>query len=103
MLQGRIDLLARFRETFRNSVGEKLILAPKVFVKTADSQTRCLHNAGDAGTAQPLSAELASSISHDVIAGSHLVFRFVTHIRLLDYIHNLRTQDVLVWGKQRWP
>src|SRR5437016_4071507 len=94
MLQGRIDLLARFRETFRNSVGEKLILTPKVFVKPADSQTRCLHNACDAGTAQPLSAELASSISHNTITGSRLMFRFVTHISLLDYTDNPQAQIV---------
>src|SRR6266550_8527076 len=96
MLQGRIDLLARFRETFRNSVGEKLILTPKVFVKPANSETRCLHNACDAGTAQPLSAELASGIPHNTIAGLALVLWFVTHITPLDYIHNPQTQNVSV-------
>src|SRR5437763_10243454 len=93
-MQGGVDLLARFQESFRNRLGEKLILTPKVFVKAADSQTRCLHNACDAGTAQPLSAELASGIPHNAIASLALVLWFVTHITLLDYIHNPRTQNV---------
>src|SRR5437660_5422440 len=103
MLQGRIDLLARFRETFRNSVGEKLILTPKVFVKPANSETRCLHNACDAGTAQPLSAELASGIPHNTIAGLALVLWFVTHITLLDYIRNPQTQNDSVRGEPPTP
>ncbi|MGH9669938.1 MAG: hypothetical protein ACRD3A_07490, partial [Terriglobales bacterium] len=42
-----------------------------------------------ARTAQPLSAEFASGVPHDAIAGSRLVFRFVTHTnRPLDYIRN---------------
>src|SRR5438045_9422503 len=98
-MQGGVDLLARFRESFRNRLGEKLILTPKVFVKPANSETRRLHNACDAGTAQPLSAELASGIPHNAIASLALVLWFVTHITLLDYIHNPRTQNVSVRGE----
>jgi hypothetical protein len=29
------------------------------------------------------------------------VFRFVTHVRSLEYIHNLWTQNILIGGKQR--
>ena len=77
-----------------NGVSEKLVLAPKVLVKAAHRQARCFHYAGDARTAQPLSAELASGVPHDTIAGSRLVFRFVTHISfLLDYIIILRFKD----------
>src|SRR5438552_16215064 len=99
MLQGGRDLLARFGESFRNRVGEKLILTPKVFVKPANSETRRLHNACDAGTAQPLSAELASGIPHNTIAGLALVLRIVTHITLLDHIYNLQTQNVSIRGE----
>src|SRR5205807_8060743 len=84
------------RESLRHSVGKKLIFAPKVFVKAADGEARCLHDAGDARTAQPLSAELASGIPHNAIASLALVLRIVTHITLLDYIHNPQTQNVSV-------
>src|SRR5436309_8315734 len=97
-MQGGVDLLARVRESFRNRLGEKLILTSKVFVKPANSETRRLHNACDAGTAQPLSAELASGIPHNAIASLALVLWFVTHITPLDYIHNPRTQNVSVRG-----
>src|SRR5947199_10623704 len=98
-MQGGVDLLARFRESFRNRLGEKLILTPKVFVKPANSETRRLHNACDAGTAQALSAELASGIPHNAIAGLALVLRIVTHITQLDYIHNPRIHNVSVRGE----
>src|SRR5947209_15601280 len=94
ILQGRTDLLAGVRESLRHSVGKKLVFAPKVFVKAADGEARCLHHAGDAGTAQALSAELASGIPHNTLAGLALVLWFVTHITLLDYIHNPQTQNV---------
>src|SRR5438045_8430265 len=95
-MQGGVDLLARFRESFLNRLGEKLILTPKVFVKPANSETRRLHNACDARTAQPLSAELASGIPHNAIASLALVLRIVTHITTLDYIHNHRTHNISV-------
>src|SRR5438445_13143678 len=98
-MQGGVDLLARVRESFRNRFGEKLILTPKVFVKPANSETRCLHNACDAGTAQPFSAELASGIPHNAIAGLALLSWFVAHITLLDYRHNSQTQHVSVRGE----
>src|SRR6516225_737983 len=78
-LQRRIDLLVGIRECLGDSFSEKLVLAPEVLVKAADSKARCLHNACDAGTAEPFSAKLASSVSHDTIAGSRFVFRFVAH------------------------
>src|SRR5690349_195210 len=43
----------------------------------------------DAGPAQALRTEFASGVPNDTLAGSRLVFRFVTHIGcLLDYIYN---------------
>ena len=74
----------------RDGVGEKLILAPKVFVKATYSQARCFHYAGDARTAEPLSSELASGVANDTLAGSCLVFRFVTHICYDWIIHVIR-------------
>src|SRR5439155_9076290 len=80
----------------RNGIREKLILAPKVLVKAAYSQARCLHHARDASTTQPFGAELARGVPHDTIASSRFVFRFVTHISFpLDYISNPWTQKCL--------
>src|SRR5437016_12888160 len=96
ILQRRTDLLARFGESLRNGFGEQFVLAPKVLVKPADGQTGCLHYAGHTRAAQALSPELASCVSHDTVAASRFVFRFVAHISgLLDYVHNLRTQTVV--------
>src|SRR5207237_2460693 len=94
ILQGGVNLLA-IRECLRNGIREKLVLAAKVLVKAAHGQTRCLHHVRDASTAQALRAELARGVSHDTIASSRLVFRFVTHIScLLDYIGNPWTHNV---------
>src|SRR5207248_2286576 len=77
------------RESLRDGLRKKVILAPKVLVKAADSQTGCFHYALDARTAQPFYAKLASGAPNDTLAGSRLVFRFVTHIScFLDYTCN---------------
>src|SRR5215469_5019676 len=80
VLQGGKDVIAKLRESLRNGIGEKVVLAPEMLVKTAHRQTRRLHYAGNARTAQPLCAKLPSGVPHNTIPGSRLVFRFVTHI-----------------------
>src|SRR6185437_3143271 len=85
--------------SLRNGFREQFVLAPKVLVKSAHGQTGRLHYAGHARAAQPLSAEFASGVSHDTIASSRLVPRFVTHISYpLDYIRNPRTQPISLRG-----
>jgi len=74
-----MNLFTKFRESLRDGVGEKLIVAAKVLVEAAHSQARCFHYAGDAGTAQPLSTDLASGIANDTLSGSRFAFRFVAH------------------------
>ena len=77
--QRGIELLA-VRECLSNRFGEKFVLAPKVLVKSAHCQTGCFHYAGNVRTAQPFSAELASGVSDDALAGSRLVIWFITHM-----------------------
>jgi hypothetical protein len=83
VLKRGIDFFTEFSESQGDGIGEELILAPKVLVKTTDGEARCFHHAGDARAAQPLGTELASGVPHDTLAGALFAVCFVTHAVLI--------------------
>src|ERR1051325_11605760 len=102
-----MDCFTEFSVSQGDGIGEKLILAPKVLVKTTDGEPRCSHHAGDARAAQPLGTKLASGVPHDTLAGAIFMVCFVTHAVLIGLWtksysrHNWRQNSVLWRGRLR--
>src|SRR5262249_42348681 len=89
-LQGDYLFPAKVGKPLLDGFDEQVVFAAEMLVKAPNRQPRCLHQASDGRSAQPLRPESTGSALHDPEMGPLLMVRFITHNIHVDYIYNLK-------------